>query len=157
MPLYPRIALPALAVAAAALVCSVHAEERHVSRTQLPAPVRKTADEQAQGATVRGYSTDVENGQREYEVEMTFNGHSKDVTIAPDGRLMEVEEQIAPNALPSPVLDGLRRKASHGEITKVESITKNGTLVAYEAQVRIDGKHSEIQVGPGGEDLAHEE
>jgi hypothetical protein len=39
----------------------------------------------------------------------------------------------------------------------VESLTKHGTLVAYEAQVLNKGKKSEIQVGPDGKPLAHEE
>jgi hypothetical protein len=34
---------------------------------------------------------------------------------------------------------------------------KRGSLVAYEAQVQTSGKHSENQVGPAGEPLAHEE
>jgi hypothetical protein len=41
-------------------------------------------------------------------------------------------------------------KAGSGKSTKVESITKQGKLVAFEAQVRTDGKCSEVQVGPDG-------
>ena len=33
-----------------------------------------------------------------------------------------------------------------GSITRVESLTKNGNIVAYEAQVVTGKKHSEIQV-----------
>jgi len=44
-----------------------------------------------------------------------------------------------------------------GKIGKVESITKQGKLVAYEAHVTTNGKRSEIQVGPDGRPLAHEE
>jgi hypothetical protein len=148
--------------AAVLLIASVSAVvapavEKQVSRSQLPKAVRNTADEQSRGATVRKYTTEVENGQREYEVEMVFDGHSKDVTIAADGRLLEIEEQADINALPTQVVSALRRKAGHGEITKVESITKNGNIVAYESQVLTAGKHSEIQVGPNGQDLKHEQ
>jgi hypothetical protein len=55
------------------------------------------------------------------------------------------------------VQSGLKVKAGKAEITKIESITKNGAIVAYEAQVEISGKHTEIQVGPNGEALRHEE
>jgi len=44
-----------------------------------------------------------------------------------------------------------------GKIGKVESITKQGKVVAYEAHVTTNGKRSEIQVGPDGRPLAHEE
>jgi hypothetical protein len=51
----------------------------------------------------------------------------------------------------------LDAKAGKGKITKIESITKHNKLVAYEAQVMTNGKHSEIQVGPDGAPLDHEE
>ena len=40
---------------------------------------------------------------------------------------------------------------------KVESIKKHEKLVAYEAKVEKDGKKKEVQVGPDGKPLAHEE
>ena len=39
----------------------------------------------------------------------------------------------------------------------MESLTKKDKLVAYEAKVVKDGKKSEIQVGPDGKALDHEE
>jgi hypothetical protein len=68
-----------------------------------------------------------------------------------------VEEQVDINALPLTVVNSLRRQAGEGTITKVESLTKHGEIVAYEAQVDSNGKHREIQVGPNGERLDHEE
>ena len=53
--------------------------------------------------------------------------------------------------------EALLTKAGKGRIIKVKSITKHDKLVAYEAQVRRDGKKSEIQVGPDGTPLDHEE
>lgn len=139
------------------LALSSIAAEKRISHAQLPEAVRKTADEQSKGATVRNYTTEVENDQREYEVEMISNGHSKDISIAPNGRLLEIEEQVDINSLPGSVVSALRSKAGQGLIRKVESITKNGALVAYEAQVQAGKKHSEIQVGPKGEALKREE
>ena len=133
------------------------AAETRITRDQLPEAVRKTADEQSQGATVRGYTTETENGQMEYEIEMTVNGHSKDVSIAPDGRVLEVEEEVSLNLLSPQVRNGLETKAAGAKIAKVESLSKNGRIVAYEAQLVKAGKHSEIQVGPDGSPLNHEE
>ena len=48
-------------------------------------------------------------------------------------------------------------KAGKGKLTKVESITKRDTLIAYEAQVLTGAKRSEVQVGPDGKPLDHEE
>lgn len=135
----------------------IHAAEKRISKSALPAAVAKTAEEQSKGAIVKGYSQDSENGQIEYEVEMMVNGHTKAVGIGSAGNVLEVEEQIEMNALSSPVEAAIKAKAGSGNVRKVESITKNGAIVAYEAQVTSNGKNREIQVGPHGETLAHEE
>jgi hypothetical protein len=85
------------------------------------------------------------------------NGHTKDVTIDPQGNLLEVEEQVQPDALPPNVLSGLRAQAGKGSITKIESLMKHGKIVAYEAQVSTGKKHAEIQIGPDGQKLDREE
>ena len=139
------------------LALESHAAEKRIKQSELPAPVQKAAQEQSKGATIKGYSKDVENGQLEYEVEMIVDGHSKDVSMAADGRVLEVEEQVALSDLPASVQQALKSKAHGREITKVESITKAGRLVAYEAQLKGAGRPREIQVGPDGGSLAHEE
>jgi uncharacterized membrane protein YkoI len=145
------------ALAMALLAINARAAETRISRDQLPDAVRKTADEQSKDATVRGYNKETENGQLEYEVEMTVNGHSKDVSIAPDGRVLEVEEEVGLDSLTPQVRTGLEAKAAGATIKKVESLTKNGKIVAYEAQLAKAGKNLEIQVGPEGNPLDHEE
>ena len=144
-------------LAVTALAVPSFAKEKKITKDELPPAVRKTAEQQSMGATVIGYSRDREDGKLEYEVQMHSNGHSKDVTIAPDGKLLEIEEQVMLASLPSEVQAALRQKAGKGTITKVESLTKHGALVAYEAQVSNAGKHSEVQVGPKGQTLLHEE
>ncbi len=147
-----------LAIALCLCVPSLsRAAEKKITKSELPAAVQKAADEQSKGATVKGYSKEIEDGQLEYEVEMTVNGHSKNVSISPDGRVLEIEEQVELNTLPTAVQDGLKAKAGKGKITKVESLTKRGSIVAYEAQVMTNGKHTEVQVGPAGKPLSHEE
>ncbi len=138
-------------------VNDVAAKDKQLKKSDLPTAVQKTADEQSKGATVRGYASEVEDGKLQYEVQLTVNGHSKDVSIAPNGNVLEIEEQVALDALPAPVREGLQKRAGAGQITKVESLTKHGTLVAYEAQVLTGKKRSEIQVGPDGKPLAHPE
>jgi hypothetical protein len=92
-----------------------------------------------------------------YEAELVVKGHSKDVLMDADGAVVEVEEQIPTESLPLAVRDGLKAKAGNGKLVKVETLTKKGKLVAYEAQVLTNGKKSEVQVGPEGKPLDHEE
>ena len=50
-----------------------------------------------------------------------------------------------------------KAEVKDGKLVKVETITKKNKLVAYEAVVTKGGKKSEIQVGPEGKPLDHEE
>jgi hypothetical protein len=135
----------------------IRAQEKKIQRSDLPPAVQKAVDEQSKGATIKGFSTEVENGKKIYEVELTVNGHGKDISMDSQGHVLEIEEETPLESLPPAVKEGLTKAAGKGAIQKVESLTKNGKLVAYEAQVRTGTKHSEIQVGPDGKKLAHPE
>ena len=144
-------------IAALALPTVAPAQERKIQRADLPPAVEKTVAAQSQGATIKGFSQEVEDGQTLYEAEMTVSGHSKDISIDATGAVVEVEEQVALDSLPSAVKAGLAAKAGAGKIVKVESITKHDKLVAYEAKVQTGTKKSEVQVSPEGKPLDHEE
>ncbi len=133
------------------------AQEKKIKRSDLPPAVEKTVAAESAGATVKGFSKETEKGQTYYEAEMIVNGHTKGILIDATGAIVEVEEQVAMDALPAEVKAGLQAKAGEGKVVKVESITKKGKLVAYEAQVSNGGKKSEVQVGPDGKPLDHEE
>ena len=132
-------------------------KEKKITRDQLPAAVEKTVTAESQGATIKGFSTEVDNGQRVYEVELTVDGHNKDILIDKSGIVLEIEEQVQLESLPQAVQDGIKKAAGAGTIEMIESLTKNGTLVAYEAHVRTGKKRSELQVGPTGEKLKRPE
>ena len=149
--------LASLLLIVLATLAVAEGQEKKIKRADLPPAVQQTVAVVSKGATIKGFSQEVENGQTLYEAEMSVNGHSKDVNIDSSGGVVEVEEQVEMDSLPTVVKEGLQAKAGKGKIIKVESITKHDKLVAYEAQVRTDGKKSEIQVGPDGKPLDHEE
>jgi hypothetical protein len=148
-----------MAVICIALLLSTTAlaKDKKIQRADLPAAVEKALAAHSQGATIRGFSEEKGNGQTYYEAEMTVSGHSKDVSFDAHGKVVEIEEQVALDSLSAAVKEGLQAKAGAGKIVKVESITKHDKLVAYEAKVQSAGKKSEIQVGPDGKPLDHEE
>ena len=150
-----QILLSSALVLASALTAV--AQEKKIDASALPPAVQKTAQEQSKGATIKVYSTEREHGKTVYEVEMMVDGHSKDIQIAEDGTLNEIEEEVAFASLPANVQAGLTAKAGGAKITKVESLTKHKQLVAYEAATLKGTKKGEIQVGPDGGKLSHEE
>ncbi len=152
-----RVVLVIMATLLVTAVAIAQPTEKKLQRSELPPAVQKTADQVSKGATVRGFSTETENGQKLYEVALTTNGHSKDVSIDGNGKVLEVEEEVPFDSLPGAVKKGLQDKAGKGKLGKVESLMKGGKLVAYEAKVTTGTKKSEVQVGPDGKPLAHEE
>lgn len=133
------------------------AQEKKIKREQLPLSVEKTVARESEGATIKGFASEVEHGRKFYEASFEVNGHTKDILMDPSGNVVEVEEQVTMSSLPTVVQDALKKLARSGTITTVESLTKNGQLVAYEAHVKHGVKRSEIQVGPNGEKLKHPE
>jgi hypothetical protein len=144
-----RISIVSIALALATSSLAV-AQEKKITRAQLPAAVEKTVARESQGATINGFATEIENGKRLYEVELTVDGHSKDISMDKNGNIVEIEEEVSLDSLPAAVQEGLRKAAGAGAIGKIESLTKRGKLVAYEGHVKTGAKHSEIQVGPNG-------
>lgn len=133
------------------------AQERKITRAQLPAAVEKTVAKEAEGATIKGFATEIEHGQKFYEAALLVNGHTKDILIDRNGNIVEVEEQVTMDSLPAVVQEALKRAAGTGTITNIESLTKRDHLVAYEAQAKRGRKRFEVQVGPNGEKLKRPE
>jgi len=136
---------------------AARAQEQTIQRSALPAAVERTVADQSKGATIKGFSKEIEDGRTTYEVELTVGGRSRDVTMDSTGAVIEVEEQVALDSLAPAVQQGIKAQAGRATIGIVERLTKGDKVVAYEAHVTLNGKRSEIQVGPNGEKLDHEE
>ena len=125
------------------------ASEKHVDFKDLPLPVKKTAQRESQGATVRGYAKEVENGKTEYEVEMIVAGKSRDVSIDPSGKVIEVEQQVALDSVPPAAMAAIRKEAGRDSIGNIEEV-KSDAETAYEAQILSNGKQRQVRVHANG-------
>jgi len=132
-------------------------QEREIRRPELPAAVEETVAKVSRNAIIKRISEETQNGKTTYEVEMVFHAHSKDAEIDADGKVAEAEEEVAMSSIPTIVQAALTARAAGGKILKVESLTKQARLVAYEARVEQTGKRTEIRVGPDGKPLDQEE
>jgi len=147
MKVYHRLALCifVLAVASANFLAS----EKAITMKDLPAAVQRTVQEQTKGATIRGLSKEVEHGKTIYEVELTVNGHGKDVSMDASGAVIEVEEELALESIPGAARAAIEKAAGSGQITKVEKVS-GGKQIAYEAHLHKDRKRSEVKVSGDG-------
>ena len=118
------------------------ASETKIQKKDLPPAVQKALDAEVQGATVKGFAKETEDGKTFYEVETTKNGRARDLLFDVDGHVVEVEEELATDAVPAAVSQAL---AAHGKVVRVESVTK-GQTTFYEGHYAKGSKQSEIKV-----------
>ena len=137
--------LATLLVAAIAM----SAAEKKVQMKDLPPAVQRAVQEQSAGATIKGFAQEIENGATTFEAEMIVNGHGKDVSFDPTGKVVGVEEEVALDRVPAQVKAAIERAAEGGKIKRVEKVTE-GSTISFEAAYTKAGKSHEIAVKPDG-------
>jgi hypothetical protein len=140
-----------LLTAALALSSCAYAAEHSIPCTTLPDAVQQHSKTLLEpGTTVHGCVKDVSDGKTTYEVEFITPKGSKDVTFSAAGDVLEVEEQVDPSTLPATVAAAFAKAAAGGKLGKVESLTRQGQLIAYESTIEKGGKHRELAFRPDG-------
>ena len=133
----------------AAFIASAVFAETKITMQELPPAVQAAVKELTKNVTVVGMSTEMEKGQRVYEIETKVNGLSRDLLLDKTGAVIETEEEVALDSIPAGAKDAIQKKAAGGEIKKVELLTRGG-VVSYEAEVRKKGKNFEVGVNADG-------
>jgi len=125
---------------------------------RLPAAVRKALQKLYPGATVAEAESETE-GMRVYEVELEQGDRDLELTVAPNGTVLEVETEIALEELPEPVKTALRRAAGGARIEEVSKEVTHWVVtlkkletpeVSYEAEVVKDGREMELEFAADG-------
>jgi|ERR1700686_795274 len=99
MNLHVRVTIASAVIVLASFSVAV-AQEKKITREQLPPAVEKTVAEQSKGATIKGFSTEIENRKRLYEVALTVDGLGKDISMDKNGNIVEVEQEVSMDSLP---------------------------------------------------------
>ncbi len=133
-----------------------HEKEVTVKFVDVPAAVQKTLQEESRGATIDDVTKESENGKTVYEAEVKINGKSYNIEVAEDGTLLEKkleekdeEVEIKFSEAPAAVQKTLQREAGSAKIENVKKDVEDGDTT-YEAEVKIDGRIYEIEVGADG-------
>ncbi len=116
---------------------------------KLPAAVQQAFTKAYPHAKILATSTEKEGGKLLYEVESMDGKQRRDLLYASDGTAVEVEEQIAPDALPAAVRTALEKEYPKCSIRKAETTTKNNAT-SYEMVIEHAKKEYEVVVDPSG-------
>ena len=128
------------------------AAEKKIQIKDLPPAVQKAVQEQSAGATIKGFSKETEKGATTYEAEMLVDGHTKDVSFDPSGKVVGIEEEVGLDSVPAQVKAAIEKATSGGKIKKVEKVSEGGTT-SYEASYTKAGRRHEVAVKSDGSPL----
>jgi hypothetical protein len=118
----------------------------------LPAPVLAAFQTAYPHATIKAATKEKEDGKVVWEVESTDNGLGRDLVYAPDGTIVEIEEEVPSSQLPAPVTAAVKAQYPSARIVKGERVTRGGT-VTYELKLAGAGRKS-IALTPDGKSVA---
>jgi hypothetical protein len=100
-------------------------------------------------ASIRDVSTETKDGKSYYEIESIDGDMHRDLLYTPDGKVFEMEEQIAVSDLPAAVSASLKKEFPKGEPKKAERITRD-KVVEYEVLLENGEKQMEVLLDSSG-------
>ena len=110
-------------------------------------------------------SKEEKEGLKVYEVEFEQNGQEVELTISPDGKIIEKEAEVAMGDLPAAVKAAITKASKGGQVKEIEeevtyyvvTLKKLKTpKVTYEAEIIIDGEELEVEFASDGKLLSKE-
>jgi hypothetical protein len=117
----------------------------------LPASVQKTVQENLKGGAIKNIGKEKEDGIEQFEIESVLNGKARDFNVDTKGKLLLMEEATSIDAIPAAAKAGILKKVADGKLTVVETFTKTGQPMMYEAAYTDKkGKKHEVLVKADG-------
>ena len=146
----------------AVVTLSVYAEKEHRSKKmELPDAVTAAVQAQYPQGVIEEFEEDSE-GIMLYEIEVEDGAAEYELSVAPDGTIVEQEEEIDFEGLPEAVKTAIEEGAEIGEVTKevtyyVVTLKKLDTpKVSYEVEMKQNGHALEVEYAADGTVLAKE-
>jgi uncharacterized membrane protein YkoI len=100
-------------------------------------------------AVIKGTSKETEKGVTYYEIESVDGKMNRDLLYTADGKAAEIEESVAPGALPAAVTQALAKAYPGYKILKAEDLTKDGRKL-FELQIQVKDKKIGVTIDPAG-------
>jgi hypothetical protein len=128
-------------------------DDEKVTLEQVPAAARRALEQQAGGARITEIEREVERGVTVYEAEWVDHGTEREASVSADGELLEIEEEVTLDKVPAAVRAAIAKHIGAGAKMEIEKTT----VVYYEVEATVDGKHKELYFSPAGQMHGEEE
>jgi hypothetical protein len=147
-----RIVLSVFATSVLSLSAMAQEKEKKITAKEVPAVVIENFQRAYPKAVIRGYASEMEDGNQYYEIESREGTTRRDVLYHPDGTVAEIEESIDANSLPPAALQAIKQKYPRAVITLAEKTTV-GDKVTYEVSAREGRKRFSMEFDSDGKVL----
>ena len=117
-----------LAVAAASLSCTVSAQETEIARKDVPPAVLASLEKAYPSAKVLEWEKEIHGGKLYYEAETVDGKVPRNILYSPDGTVVQIEEKIAADEIPTAVADAAKRQYPNATIRSAHKIIHGDTL-----------------------------
>ena len=126
-------------------------QERKVKESEVPAAALAALKKLAGGAEITQYEEEVENGETFYEGAWKIPSGKMEVLVTAQGDVVETEEGLAADAIPSAVV-ATAKKAAGGSELQYEKVTE----VHYKAKFMKDDQRHKVIMSPTGRTIKTE-
>ena len=119
----------------------------------LPETVRLAIEKTYPGGVIEEASLEKENDTTLYDIEVTAQGYEYDVEVTPDGKIVEISEEIEITSLPDIITQSLNKAYPGSVLKEAEKVTENG-MVTYEVKISAADKEFEVILDTAGKVLS---
>ena len=144
--------------AAVLLACPVRADEKKLSKQDIPQKVMQSVNGRLPGVEVTSAEKETENGNVVYDLELKHQGRKYEMDVKEDGTIMEIEKEIKdPPAAITRAVKAKYPDASIKEVMEVNKVTgKEEKPQNYEVTISSGGKNKEVIVSLDGKSVKEE-
>ena len=144
-------------VAVLGLTAGLRADDEKVAIDKLPKAVVEAVKAKFPKAELVAGEKEKEDGKTVYEVKIKDGKADVTVKLTEDGKITEIEKEIAVKDLPKAVADAVEAKYPKSAVKVAEEVTK-GDKTVYEVEVTAaDGKKYELTLDADGKITETEE
>ena len=131
--------------------------KKAAAKETCPTGVKSAIDSAFPKATITRCKAENEHGHAQFEVNLTkADGADAEVDVSPEGKILQVEEKIAIDKLPSAVMKGFAAKYPKAKADGAEKQTPNEGKPTYEIAFQADNGRKEATFTEDGKFVEEE-
>jgi hypothetical protein len=122
-----------------------------------PSAVKTAIEKAFAKSTITTCKAEHENGRDQFEVKVTkADGTKAEVDVAPDGKIIQVEEKIAIDKVPAAVMKAFAAKYPKAKADGAEKQTPTSGAVTYELAFAVGSARKEATFAADGKFIEEE-